>query len=686
MPDTASEFKKRAPNCPSLEQLDRYNCGLLSPGEAEEIARHLAVCAECAAAFEEEDTLADRPRVTPNPPSTPQEMVPSHRFQRLPAEPVEFGKYHLLRKIAEGGMGIVYEAIEEPLHRVVALKLVRCGRLAGEVALQRFRTEAQAVARLEHPHIVRIYDYGEYDGAPYISMELMAGGSLAEKLRGQPLPEQEAAQLVATLAQAVQFAHDHRVLHRDLKPANVLLAADGTVKLSDFGLAKLLDADSGHTISDAVLGTPSYMSPEQAGGDLKRIDVVSDVYSLGAILYELLTAKLPFNGKTRADTLELVRNARPKYPSALRPGLSPALEAICLKCLEKEPRHRYATARQLAERLQMFLEGKPIPERPPRWLTKIWRFFSGRKLGVATLVLLSLVTGGGLFVRSYLTTDSAPEVLRAELTPEELRTAFRHRLQSGAACEFRGTEKLPGPWLIFGYPNDRLDPAPQDEAFRIATQGAMIEWTSDPGSDRYRFSVELCHIDSFVGTPLIGIYFGCREATTARGQTFRTCYCFVFSDLEGTVNNREFLGKAKLYYCCFRPGENIIPKLLIGEEIIVALPKKPDGNETPWRMIRLDVTPEGVRVLGPEKGSATPLTFPLTKLLRAQRNLKSVGNTPPEVAAMRVEFKPQSGIGLFVARGAAAFRRVVVEPLPGGEPPFPPAADKPLQEKKNLNN
>jgi serine/threonine-protein kinase len=262
------------------------------------------------------------------------------------------GRYRVLEQIGVGGMGVVYKALDLRSSRLVAVKVVRGGWLSDEQVRRRFRTEAKAVARLKHSQIVPVYEYDELDGTPYVAMELVTGGNLAETLDGKPLPDLKAAELVEGLARAVQFAHEQRVLHRDLKPANVLLDHDGTAKLSDFGLAKLLDADSGQTKSDAIMGTPSYMAPEQARGDMKNVREAADVYSLGAILYECLTGQPPFRGATKLETLDLVRSKEPKPPSLLRGDLSPILESICLRCLQKEPSSRYNSAAALADDLR----------------------------------------------------------------------------------------------------------------------------------------------------------------------------------------------------------------------------------------------------------------------------------------------------------------------------------------------
>src|SRR5262245_34895901 len=274
--------------------------------------------------------------------------------------------YEILEVLGRGGMGIVYQARQVKLKRLVALKMILSGGHAGPAELARFRTEAEAVARLQHPNIVQIYEVGEQDGRPFFSLEYVDGGSLAQKLGGTPIPPRAAAQLVETLARAVQSAHDRGIVHRDLKPSNILLTVDRaqwavsgkeksaelsqvtdhwpptTVpKIADFGLAKQLDEDSGQTRTGAVMGTPSYMAPEQAAGRLKEIGPVTDVYALGAILYETLTGRPPFRAASTVETLEQVRFQEPVPPSRLQPRLPRDLETICLKCLEKDPRQRY---------------------------------------------------------------------------------------------------------------------------------------------------------------------------------------------------------------------------------------------------------------------------------------------------------------------------------------------------------
>jgi WD40 repeat protein len=272
--------------------------------------------------------------------------------------------YEVLEELGRGGMGVVYRARQVGLNRVVALKVILAGPHAGEAELARFRAEAEAVARLSHPNVVQIHEVGEHGGLPFFSLEYVAGGSLADRLDGTPWPARRAAALVETLARAVQAAHARGVVHRDLKPANVLLAADGTPKVTDFGLAKRLDVAKGQTQSGAVVGTPSYMAPEQATGKGKEVGPLADVYALGAILYELLTGRPPFRAETPLDTILQVATADPVPARRLQPGVPRDLETVCLKCLHKEPARRYGNARDLADDLRRFQAGEPVRARP----------------------------------------------------------------------------------------------------------------------------------------------------------------------------------------------------------------------------------------------------------------------------------------------------------------------------------
>lgn len=271
--------------------------------------------------------------------------------------------YDILDTLGRGGMGVVFKARQTRLNRLVAVKMILSGAGAGAHELDRFRAEAEAVARLHHPGIVQIFEVGEQDGQAYLVLEFVGGGSLAQLLGSQPLPPRRVAELGIALARAVQHAHEGGILHRDLKPANVLLTADGTPKIADFGLAKRLDIDQGYTQTGAVMGSPSYMAPEQAEGRVRDLGPATDLYALGAILYEMLTGRPPFVGSSILDTLEQVRHHDPAPPRFLHPAVPRDLELICLKCLEKSPRDRYASAAALARDLEHFLAGEPISVR-----------------------------------------------------------------------------------------------------------------------------------------------------------------------------------------------------------------------------------------------------------------------------------------------------------------------------------
>ena len=275
--------------------------------------------------------------------------------------------YEVLGLLGRGGMGKVYKARQLGLNRLVALKMILSGVHAHPVELARFRTEAEAGARLQHPNIVQIYEVDEYDGVPFLALEYVAGASLEQRLHDQPLPPRQAAELVATLAGAVHHAHQQGIVHRDLKPANVLLADSKepwqfSLKVTDFGLAKKLD-EIGQTQTGAVLGTPSYMAPEQAAGRVKDIGPATDVYALGVILYEALTGRPPFVASSLMETLEQVRSQEPTPLRHLEPKVPRPLEVICLKCLAKEPERRYPSAKALAADLERYLNGEWIEAR-----------------------------------------------------------------------------------------------------------------------------------------------------------------------------------------------------------------------------------------------------------------------------------------------------------------------------------
>jgi WD40 repeat protein/tRNA A-37 threonylcarbamoyl transferase component Bud32 len=303
--------------------------------------------------------------------------------------------YEILEELGRGGMGVVYKARQVKANRLVALKMILAQAHASVAEKVRFQIEAEAVARLQHPHIVPLYEVGEHDGLPFFTLEFCEGGSLDRKLEGQPLAAREAAALLEQLARAMHYAHSRGVVHRDLKPANVLLTADGTPKITDFGLAKQLDAAGPVSQSGAIVGTPEYMAPEQAEGRGRDISGATDVWALGVLLYELLTGRRPFHGADTFATLRQVLQDEPLPPSRHQPKTPRDLETICLKCLRKEPEKRYRTAEALADDLRRFLAGEPIEARPAGRLERAWKW-SRRRPALAALVVVSLLAVVGV--------------------------------------------------------------------------------------------------------------------------------------------------------------------------------------------------------------------------------------------------------------------------------------------------
>ncbi len=316
------------------------------------------------------------------------------------ALPRHFGDYELLEQIAHGGMGIVYRARQKSLNRIVAIKMILAGQFAGPDEIKRFYIEAEAAAHLDHPGIVPVFEVGAHEGQHYFSMGFVHGESLANKLKAGPVPPRVAAMYVRKIAAAVHVAHEQGIVHRDLKPGNVLLDKQGEPKVTDFGLAKRVEANSELTATGMVIGTPSYMPPEQAAGKLDQINASADIYSLGAILYALLTARPPFEAETQVETLMHVLHEEPVTPRKLAGGVPKDLEAICLKCLEKKAGNRYRSAADLENELQLFLAGEPVSARND-WLRRI-RKWSKREPVLATHLVAIAVMMAIIFSNYWL--------------------------------------------------------------------------------------------------------------------------------------------------------------------------------------------------------------------------------------------------------------------------------------------
>jgi serine/threonine-protein kinase len=459
-------------------------------------------------------------------PETPQGADATVTVPR-PAELPQVPGYQVETLLGHGGMGVVYRARHLRLGRAVALKMLLAGPYARREELERFLREAQAVAGLHHANIVQVYNAGEVDGRPFFTMELMEGGSLAEQIHGAPQPARQAAALVATLADAVHAAHQSGIVHRDLKPSNILLTADGTLKVTDFGLARRLEGNGGLTLSGAPMGTPSYMAPEQARGERRALAPATDVYALGAILYELLTGRPPFRADSPAATLQQVVTNEPVPPARLNPQVPRDLATICLKCLHKEPARRYASAAALADDLRRFLNGEPITARRTGRLERFARW-ARRQPAAAALVVVTLLAatiifgGGGWLIGRQLLTARAVEADVQEAEWLQQQSAFA---EAGAALE-RAQSRLGDGGPFWMYPV--VEAARRDHQLLVRLESIHLDRsTLTEGQHSHRALLRfnraradrayaLAFRDYGLGEPL-----GAPEETAARVRAFK---------------------------------------------------------------------------------------------------------------------------------------------------------------------
>jgi serine/threonine-protein kinase len=396
----------------------------------------------------------------------------------------EFGDYEILGEIGRGGMGVVYKARQKSLNRLVAVKVFRAGDLGGKAELQRFRNEAEMVALLDHAGIVPIHEVGTHAGRPYFTMKLIEGGSLADHLERFRADPRSAARLVAAVARAVHHAHQRGVLHRDLKPSNILLDGQGRPHVTDFGLAKRVETDTSLTQSGALVGTPSYMAPEQTSGRKEEVTIATDVYGLGAVLYAVLTGRPPFRAETLLDTLAQVSEREPELPRRLNLNVDRDLETICLKCLQKEPAKRYRSAEAVAGDLKRWLGGEPIQARPVGRLQRLGRWCR-RKPGVAGLgaiaaaVVLLMTAGLGWVVRDRAAQRTETERAVTAALDEAARQQREGRMPEALAAARQAA------WL--------MDRGVADEALRQRVQArrADLELLADLDEVRLQIAVTI---------------------------------------------------------------------------------------------------------------------------------------------------------------------------------------------------
>jgi serine/threonine-protein kinase len=578
--------------------------------------------------------------------------------------PRQFGGYELIHRLGYGGMGVVWKARQVRLNRLVAIKMIRFGPAAGDMERERFRLEGEAIARVRHPNIVEVFHAGEHDGQPYFAMELLEGGTLAQRQRDQPYSPRAAADLLHTLALAAQAAHDAGVVHRDLKPSNVMFDANGGIKVADFGLAKLVDADGSQTRTGDILGTPSYMAPEQARGEARAIGPRTDVYALGAILYELLAGKTPFRGADRAATLKQVLSGEPAPPPHFDEAKPRGLAAISLKCLEKDPRRRYPSAAALAEDLDRWLHDLRPKAKLPNPLARARGFMRRRAFLAAFLGVCGLGAAGSFAGWMLWNPDAAVEDLERRLARGESVTLIG---ESGAPAWSR--------WPL-GQKISMVS-HPADGTFQVhCTDAILLELLGDPRTDHYRFRAELCHEgETETGLSNVGVYFGRHSHPSPNGAVHvfvQVAFNDIYSKAAWAKNLNAMNPKARVPVPNANPleltawdcGEETGTATAICSSLAASEVVQPHGeNNRMWRSLVIEVEADEIRIFW-EGNNQPVLSVPTGQVEKSlQIGIAEARRKNMPVSEVPLAFVPRGGLGLRVMKGTASFRNVSVEPL-----------------------
>ncbi len=670
-----------AADCPTMEVLIGFGSGELADPAFETVASHLSKCDKCLAVVAElhtrstADFFEDRVRDCLVEPAlretlthadaagvltavgTDTETAPAVGPDRWVGQTV--GRYRIQKRLGDGGMGVVYLAEDPAVGRAVALKMISAEALPKADRLARFRAEGRALARVRHPNVVQFFHFDEHAGVPYYTMEYVAGESLAARLPDHPLPVRDAVTLVRTVAAAVQAVHGQGLIHRDIKPSNIMIAADGTPKVADFGLAKLADAagQSDRTHTGVILGTPSYMAPEQAEGRVRDIDARADVYALGAVLYAALTGRPPHKGKSVRETLRLVAGAIPAPPSAGRPGVPKVLDRICEKCLQKAPGRRYATAQALADDLADWLAGRP-PRGLPGTLGRALRP-TRRQALAAGLAAAAAAAGVAVYRRD-------PDVALRGLTAD---------LQAGKAVTLIGATGAPA-WFqwVAGKSKGKWGLA-DDGVFTVTVNddAALVELAPDPQTDSYRLTAEVRH-DAAARRTLsdAGLYVARRGE--AAGDV--TVHCFLqlaYNDIRTAEDEPLYVvggvpdRRPRVNEVMLRPRVFADPTgpWHTDRTLTASARKFPQAGEAGghWRTLEIVVTPDGFTAAWDGLPMALAAGAVRRELADSAAAVSEIPAAPPAFKALTPTFAPRGGLGLLVAWGTASFRSVTVTPL-----------------------